>query len=850
MKKIIYSILFLLNSFLVFSQQEVIDKLINPLQDNSLYREKVFIHTNKTGYFVNENIWFSVYVSKDHDNTPSEYTSNLQVNLLNVEGEVIDSKKVFIKNGKGEGNFSIKSSLSSGTYYINGFTNYMKNFGIENQYIQELEIINPKIKNQNISESSNVVYDIQLHPESGYLLEDAENSLGIKVLGNGKGIPFEGILKNSKGEFVSEFSGNFLGFAKCVFQYKIDETYYVEIDVNGTKQKIDVPKPQKKGVIFSLDNSDEEVLKIVLNTNINFLESTQNKELILLFHRKNNILDAVTLTLNNKTQTSQELYFNKSKFLYGVNTVTLFENLQPIAQRKFFVEDNEKQTAIVIEKLNKVNDSISYKIKTIDANGDNVKSNLSVSTLPLDSKLFDQKQHIESAFLLSPYIKGNIENPSYYFDIDNENNNTFLDLLLLNQGWMKYDLSTMINQLNPEEKYQFQNGFTVTGKTNKIPKGYDVVLLSKQNSIITISKLDKENNFMFDNIYAYKHDTVKVAYLKKNKPLLKPNKISFNSPNVSNTDFNIQAQNISRNNAINSNQKEEKIISSTSAERLEEVVLKDVKRKRKETYFDQEDNIAEKRKEIAASFYKNKKVTKEMEETFATVYDFFRFLGFVKVSTHGNVFLSLRNVSGSLFSGVSGLNPDGTYPPKVYLDNSSIMASNFETVQKDLYGRTISTVNTGGRKQSNGSFSSNVTNQGIEVLKNLEMKEVDEILINRTGAGGGITGMGGTIKIYRKKGDHKYFEKSKTPLYKNLVLLTGYDKAEKYYKPYYTIDVSTIFDWTEIDWKSTIITDEKGEVIIKIPANKMNEKYQLIINGFSENGLLFNYIYKDEESKF
>ena len=36
------------------------------------------------------------------------------------------------------------------------------------------------------------------------------------------------------------------------------------------------------------------------------------------------------------------------------------------------------------------------------------------------------------------------------------------------------------------------------------------------------------------------------------------------------------------------------------------------------------------------------------------------------------------------------------------------------------------------------------------------------------------------------------------------------------------------------------IEDENGEVFIKIPTNEFSNEYLFIINGFSENGLLFN----------
>ena len=61
---------------LINAQNSLVDSFIKPLQEQGLYREKVFIHLNKTTYFVDEIIWFTAYVTKDKNNTPSEYTTN------------------------------------------------------------------------------------------------------------------------------------------------------------------------------------------------------------------------------------------------------------------------------------------------------------------------------------------------------------------------------------------------------------------------------------------------------------------------------------------------------------------------------------------------------------------------------------------------------------------------------------------------------------------------------------------------------------------------------------------------------------------------------------------------------
>ncbi|NOR28074.1 MAG: hypothetical protein GQ540_06055 [Lutibacter sp.] len=814
--KITYLPLFLILCYTsVFSQEKVFKTIIKPLQEDILYREKVFLHVNKSSYFTNETIWVTAYVAEDAENKPSIYTSNLHINLVDIEGNVIQQKTIFIQNGVGNGDFLLDDNLESGKYFVQGFTNYMRNFGKENMFIQEIEIINSELKKEIKQQQYSNNYDIQLFPESGYLLENVKNTLSIKALINGKGFPFSGEITNSKGLKITDFEGNMLGMGKCKFTYSENETYTAVIKINNTIQKLELPKANKTGIIFSLDNTHENHIVLTLKTNIQTLPTLQKSNISLLFYRNNYISQAASLSLINSEETTQKIVFDKGKFLNGVNIVTLFKDKQPIAERKFFVDKPNEQTAILINKLKTKNDSTSFKIKTINSNFNPEISQLSVSVLPKNAKNFYENQTIKSAFLLSPYVKGTIENPAYYFENNNPNKKGFLDLLLLNQGWSTYSLEEKIKEINPKERFKFESGFTVKGNLKKIKKGYDIGMLSKENRLVDFSKLNEHKEFNFKNVYAYKGGNVKISLIKKGEPIVKPTNINFNKDKPETKNYKSLIHNYIKPDYVVGNNLIETSESLTvsnyklypSIEVLDQITLKTVVSKKEKTFYDKENELAHKHKVLAPSFYQNKKVTERMETTFQTIFEYFTSLGYIKRTYTGRYFISLRNARVTFVG--KNMNPDNTYPPKIFLDGISL--------------------NRDG---------------DIEMLKELSMTDIDEILINKSGAGGGIDGTGGIIKIYRKKGNHQYFEEEGKNLYEELILLTGFDRANDYYKPQYNIYTEDAYNWSEIDWKNNLQTDEKGEVFIKIPINEFSNEYQFIINGFSGNGLLFNTNYK------
>jgi len=812
--KSLFFLFFIINYSFNYSQENSTNSIIESISKDALYKEKVFVHINKTIYLIDENIWFTAYVAKDKNNSPSNYTTTLHVNLLNQKGDIIDSKNVFIKDGVGIGDFSIDNNYQSGKYYIQGFTNYMKNFGIENVFIQEIEIINPLKKNIAKQKEYTNSYDLQVFPESGYLLEDTHNTIGIKAMINGRGFPFSGKIINSEGLEITTFKGNSFGMSKCEFHYQKNEIYTAIISINNTIQKISLPKANKTGIIFNLENTtDKNYIKLTLKTNKKSLPILIGQKLTLLFYRNNVTSEAVNLTLKNSSEMKQELFFSKSKLMHGINIVTLFKNNQPIAERKFFIDKQIEQTSIIVEKLKTVNDSLYFKIETLNSDFQPVPVQLSISVLPKKTNAFYETQNIKSAFLLSPYVKGRIENPSFYFKNINPKEKKYLDLLLLNQGWNTYSLEEKIREINPKEQFEFERGFTLNGKIKKVNKKYKIGVLSKNKRLISYSNIDENGEFSFENIFAYKNDSIHVALIKKNNLLVKPINITFLDKTSKKENFKsfidkyyppVSHGKISASKA--KNKSHETYRGYPNIGQLNEIILKNVKSKKEKTIYDLERNIAFKHNVLAPGFYKNKKVTEIMELNFLTLFSYFQSLGFIK-KANGQTYISLRNAPMTIFPSKSS-NPDHTFPPHIYIDDVST--------------------------NKNGD---------IEILQGLSMKYVDEVLINRSGAGGGATGAGGIIKIYLKKGNHQNSENESQNLYETLILKTGFDKATDYFKPMDYNYTKNTYSWFQIDWSPSVKTNKNGEVFFTIPANEFSDEFQFIINGFSENGLLFNTIF-------
>lgn len=532
MKRVLFLVVFL--TVFHVDAQDFETTVVKPLSENQLFFEKVFVHTNKMTYWLDDTIWFKAYVVSN-ENIPSRHTTLLYVNLLDSDGRLLESRNILINKGVGVGQFELKGDLKSGTYFIQSYTNYMRNFGDHHYYSQKITILNEPISTED-SVNLKPVYDIQILPEGGRLLDDAENVVGVKSLINNQGIEFSGQILDSQNREVAVFNNMHLGMTKCKFYHKAGESYTAKIVLNDTIIKKKLPVAKKTGVALQVHSDVRDTLQVHLRTNKNSVDAN-NRMYTILFHQKHKLIDYAKVILNDTSKMS--LAISKLEFPNGVNTLTIFNDRnQPILERKFFIDRIDKSADMTLIKEEILNDSINYKLR-IETGQPNKKpeSLLSISVLSID-KNFSLKRpvNIKSAFLLSPYLKGHIENPGYYFNEKFKNRLEYLDLLLLNQGWVRYNTEEMIAKLNPKYSYDFELGFSLKGTVSPLYTNH-LALMTNKDEIIDKINLNGLKEFSFDKLLVYKEDQVKLSFVTNENEAIKPRSLTIDSMSYTHLPF-------------------------------------------------------------------------------------------------------------------------------------------------------------------------------------------------------------------------------------------------------------------------------------------------------------------------
>lgn len=108
----------------------------------SVPREEIYIHSDRKDYIAGEDLWFNIYLIDRQSLKPSALSKIAYFEVLNSENRPVVQKKILLEGGFGPGQVILPDTLSTGTYTIRAYTNWMKNFLPVNCFSGDIQIYN------------------------------------------------------------------------------------------------------------------------------------------------------------------------------------------------------------------------------------------------------------------------------------------------------------------------------------------------------------------------------------------------------------------------------------------------------------------------------------------------------------------------------------------------------------------------------------------------------------------------------------------------------------------------------------------------------------------------------------
>ena len=753
-------------------------------------KEKMHVHCDKTIYNLSETIFYKIYVLEGNDLTT--LSKNVYVSWYDTSGNYINQTVAPLIQSSAKGSFDVPANYKGNFIHMKAFTRWMLNDDSTFIYEKYLPINNGSISNTKEIKPHTIV---DIFPEGGVLVNGLKTKLAFKAT-NGFGIPvyLKGVLQNSKNEILDSIKVAHDGMGIFYVTPNEGEQYHIHWIDEFLQEGITTVMPaQKEGVSLNVSMGYQKAYVQVERTK---LVPDNYKQLKLLVHQNQHLLYSVDFKSGEPLQ--QKIGLNIDTFPTGIVQFSLFtSDWLPIAERILFVNNHLPEFDAKINVTSKDLDKRGKNTIEVEVS-DSIPANMSIAITDANLVLPEQ-QSIYSDFLLSSEIRGKVYNPAYYFSSDADIVADHLDLVMLTNGWRKFDWDKLRAGILPELKYPKETDYMklsgrVSSKT-KLPINLmlNLVIQAKDSSkqFLFVPVL-KDGSFEDKTVIFYDTATILFSINEKNYLTLKskiqfengflnhfPTKIFFN-PVAYEQNYSEPTVIDKMNEYLNKQEKLRKLIESST---LKEVVVKS-----------------------------RIKTPKELLD---------------------------KEYSSGLFSGETGMSFDLL---------ADVSATGYTNIMSYLQGKVAGlqiSVDFGKAKATwHGSITDVFVNETLTPMEAVLAMSVSDIAYVKTirppfiGSVGG--GPGGAIAIYTKRG---YGEREVANVRSKMetTTLAGYSVFKEFYNPNYekTSENFLADNRTTLYWNPYILTNGKNKkVSFEFYNNDTSKKLQIVLEGVNANGKL------------
>ncbi len=438
--------------------------------------QKLFIHFDKENYYAGENIWFKVYLLDAVTHKPDTSSSNLWVELVNSQGEIIDSRLFKPRDGLAWGDFDLSDSLSDGNYYIRAFTNSMLNLNPGFHFVKYFYIRNPGYADMisradvRFNRRFNKLFDrgkeqvnVVFFPEGGNLVSGLKNRVAFRVTDElGNGLNIKGELRDSKGKIIApEVESKFAGMGYFSFTPVHGENYTFFVENGRRRNSYNLPAPMESGYILSID-SGTDTFHISVKTNVLPGSMFYSDKVFVVAHTRGVVFYGEELSV---IEGRAESKISSRKFPSGITHFTLFlPDYRAIAERLVFLDHKDQlifSTTILDEPEDKKN-LLTVLFNSLNPETGPAEGSFSVSIQNVTDEASARSENIVSYLLLSSDLGDFIENPGELSGL-NDSMESYLDLIMLTHGWRRFAWDKVVSGIMPVSEYSDAYGITLSG---------------------------------------------------------------------------------------------------------------------------------------------------------------------------------------------------------------------------------------------------------------------------------------------------------------------------------------------------------------------------------------------------
>lgn len=342
--------------------------------------------------------------------------------------------------------------------------------------------------------------ELTFFPEGGDLVAGVENRVAFKALNEfGKGADVAAVLVDERDNAITRFSSFHMGMGDFRFTPEEGKEYRVKVEKPVSGPVFAVP-PAKADAMALMIKEESDGLSVFVYSPL-----VQEGFLVGQAHGAIHVAEKVALKRG-----VTKLSVSTGMFPAGIAVFTIF-NAAGIEEAERLVFLNAGKVMNVWVRTDKAiyapGEKVQATVRTTDRDGRPIQARLSLSVV--DDKVIsfadDKQDNILSWLLLSSELRGEIQEPSFYFDPEEPKAEQARDYLMLTHGWRRFAWKDVLSNGRAivwlPEKTGTLSGVALSEKRQNTKA--EVVLLELGNRRRIAKVMSKQNGqFQFRNIDA------------------------------------------------------------------------------------------------------------------------------------------------------------------------------------------------------------------------------------------------------------------------------------------------------------------------------------------------------------
>ena len=472
---------------------------------DQLVPEKVYLHTNRERFTLGDTLYLSAYVLNGEKHSPSYVSGVLYVELINPVDSIVESLKLKIDSlGRTYGTMTLSDSLDAGQYALRAYTQYQMNFDEDYFFDKSIKLL-PRLKTQDVIEySPQKVPQVRLDffPEGGELVTGAINLIAFKATDQyGNPIDVTGDVLDDTGTKVATIKCEHDGMG--IFQLQLEEGKKYTCTYRFADRSFSQPLPEAltKGYLLHARRASGRWHTVVnpINTTI--------EHSFLIMQCRGEILYVIG---PQPGAASIRFSLNETDLPNGIIQLTFFDPQHKAVSERLIYNENPNTRQLLEISTHKQsyarrsNVDVDFRLAGKAGNTPNLAT-LSTTVIPQALRMAPD-ENISSFLFLTSDLKGYVHQPAYYVNPGNPDRLKHVDLLMMTQGWRRFEWEKLINGEFPELNHFFEQGIRVEGTVRNYldrnrPMVSDLKLQFADNPLFQLETTSLDNGlFWFDKL--------------------------------------------------------------------------------------------------------------------------------------------------------------------------------------------------------------------------------------------------------------------------------------------------------------------------------------------------------------